>query len=310
MMKNIEIIATGKYLPSRKIENAELASILQVTEGYIEKMTGIQTRYYIQEETMVDMAVNAARDALQKGKVEAGSIDLVIVASTTNPYYMPGISFLVQKECKLKNAKCLDVSAGCSGFMNALDIARSEIALEKAQRALIIGVDVLSDVTNKKDIGTAIVLSDGAGAVILEQTEEEKQYASLIQSDAEHGDILVCKANNHITMKGKEIYKYAVTKPVEQVQNLLEKEKLTIEEIKYLVPHQSNLRIMQAMANRLKLPEEKMYVNIQKRGNTFCASIPIALDDMMQEGKLKEKDKILLLGYGGGLNTGSILLEM
>ena len=309
-MEYIKIIGTGKYLPSQRIENKELASLLQVTQSYIEKMTGIQTRYYKKEETMVEMAVNAAKDAIQKANVTLDSIDFIAVSSTTNPYYMPGISFFVQKECKMVNAKCLDISAGCSGFINAFDIARSEIALGKVKRALVIGVDALSDVVDKKDIGTAIVLSDGAGAVILEQTDKEKQYASLIQSDAEHGDILTCRADSHIMMNGKEIYKYAVTKPVEQIQQLINREKTTMEEIKYLVPHQSNLRIMQAMANRLKLPEEKMYVNIQKRGNTFCASIPIALDDMMQEGKLKEQDKILLLGYGGGLNTGSILLEI
>ena len=309
-MEYIKIIGTGKYLPSQRIENKELASLLQVTQSYIEKMTGIQTRYYKKEETMVEMAVNAAKDAIQKANVTLDSIDFIAVSSTTNPYYMPGISFFVQKECKMVNAKCLDISAGCSGFINAFDIARSEIALGKVKRALVIGVDALSDVVDKKDIGTAIVLSDGAGAVILEQTDKEKQYASLIQSDAKHGDILTCRADSHIEMNGKEIYKYAVTKPVEQIQQLINREKTTMEEIKYLVPHQSNLRIMQAMANRLKLPEEKMYVNIQKRGNTFCASIPIALDDMMQEGKLKEQDKILLLGYGGGLNTGSILLEI
>ncbi len=310
MMKYIKIIGTGKYLPSKKVENRELASILQVTESYIEKMTGIQTRYYKKEETMVQMAVNAAKDAIQKANIPSNSIDFIVVCSTTNPYYMPGISFFVQKECKMVNAKCLDISTGCSGFINALDMARSEIALGKIQKALVIGIDVLSELIDKKDVGTAIVLSDGAGAVILEQTDEEKQYASYIQSDAEHGDILTCKAGSHITMNGKEIYKYAVTKPVEQVQQLLKSNKIKMEEIQYLVPHQSNLRIMQAIVNRLKIPEEKMYVNIQKRGNTFCASIPIALDDMMQEGKLKAKDKILLLGYGGGLNTGSILLEI
>lgn len=307
-MKYMKIVATGKYLPSKKIENKELASILQVTEQYIEKMTGIQTRYYIQEETIVQMAVNAAKDAIQKGNIASNSIDLVIVSSTTNQYYMPGISFFVQRECKLQNAKCLDISAGCSGFINAFDIARNEIALGKIQRALVVGVDALSNVVDKNDIGTAIVLSDGAGAVILEQTNEEKQYESEIQSEIDSEDILTCKANEKIVMKGKEIYKYAVTKPVEQIQKLLSK--MNIEEIKYLVPHQSNLRIMQAMTKRLNISEEKMYINIQKRGNTFCASIPIALDDMMQEGNLKEKDKIILLGYGGGLNTGSILLEI
>ena len=270
-MKYIKIIGTGKYLPGQRIENKELASILQVTESYIEKMTGIQTRYYKKEESMVDMAVNAAKDAMQKANILPNSIDFIIVSSTTNPYYMPGISFFVQKECDMINAKCLDISAGCSGFINAFDIARSEIALGKVKRALVIGVDALSDVVDKKDIGTAIVLSDGAGAVILEQTDKEKQYASLIQSDTEHGDILVCKANSHITMNGKEIYKYAVTKPVEQLQQLLESNKMPIEKIKYLVPHQSNLRIMQAMANRLKIPEEKnVYEHSKKRKYFLC----------------------------------------
>ena len=309
-MKYIKIIGTGKYLPSRKVENKELASILQVSEDYIEKMTGIQIRYYKKDETIVEMAVNAAKDAIQKANVPLDSIGLIIVCSTTNSYYMPGISFFVQRKCGIKNAKCLDVSAGCSGFINSFDIARDEIALGKVQRALVIGVDVLSEMINYKDVGTAIVLSDGAGAVILEQTEKKKEYTSYIQCEPENSDILTCKANSTITMDGKEIYKYAVTRPVEQLQQLLKNSKINMEEIKYIVPHQSNLRIMQAMEKRLDITEEKMYKNIQKRGNTFCASIPIALDDMMQEGKLKEKDKIILLGYGGGLNTGSILLEI
>ena len=128
-MEYIKIIGTGKYLPSQRIENKELASLLQVTQSYIEKMTGIQTRYYKKEETMVEMAVNAAKDTIQKANVTLDSIDFIAVSSTTNPYYMPGISFFVQKECKMVNAKCLDISAGCSGFINAFDIARSEIAL-------------------------------------------------------------------------------------------------------------------------------------------------------------------------------------
>ena len=223
---------------------------------------------------------------------------------------MPGISNIVQKELNLKNCICLDILAGCSGFINAMDIAKLYIETGKIKKALVIGVDLLSNVIDKNDIATVAVLSDGAGAVLLEQTKEHKKYYSNIEAEADKKDILFYKEDKTLYMNGKEVYKYAVTKTVKNIKELLEKSGEKIEDIKYIVPHQSNLKIIRAIASRLKIEEEKMYINLQNKGNTFCASIPITLEEMKEKGYLNEKDKIILLGYGGGLNTGSILLEI
>lgn len=180
----------------------------------------------------------------------------------------------------------------------------------KIRKALIIGVDELSKYTNKSDVSTSIILSDGAGVILAQKSSEEKTYFSNIVSTGENNEILTCKTQEKIYMNGKEVYKYAVTKTVENIKKLLKKADENIENIKYIVPHQSNKKIMKSIATRLNLPENKIYTNIENVGNTFCASIPIALDEMYEKKLLKKKDKIILLGYGGGLNTGSILIEI
>lgn len=308
-MENINIISTGSYLPKIKMENKTFAKALGVTEEFLLQRTGIHTRYFVRDETMTYMAVEAARKAIEKINLTVETIDMIMVATTTTKQLMPGISYLVQKELKIKQAICLDILAGCSGYINAMDIARNYMALGKVTTALIIGVDVLSQVIDKEDIGTAIVLSDGAGATILQVTEEQKQYESYIQSDGMHSEILTYAADEKLYMDGKAVYKYAVTQPVQNVEGLLKDAKVPIEKIKYIVPHQSNLKILKSMQGRLQIPEDKMYINIENVGNTFCASIPIALEEIMDKGLVSRNEKIILLGYGGGLNTGSILLE-
>lgn len=176
--------------------------------------------------------------------------------------------------------------------------------------ALVIGVDKLSAFTNPEDINTGILLGDGAGAVLFGRAKEKKKYVSLIQAEGENNEILTCKTNERIQMNGTKVYKYAVTKTVENIKQLLEKAQESIEDITYIIPHQSNQKIMKAIASRLKMQEEKMYTNIEKIGNTFCASIPIVIDEMLKKELLKQGEKVILLGYGGGLNTGSILLEI
>ena len=184
------------------------------------------------------------------------------------------------------------------------------IKTNRAKIILVVGVDILSKYTNPEDIGTAIILSDGAGAVLLEGTEEEKVYSSYITSIEDNNEILKCNRNEYIFMNGKEIYKYAVTEPVKHIKKLLEKTHTELEEIKYIIPHQSNKRIMTAIASRLKIDLSKIYINIENIGNTFCASIPIAIDQMLENKLIEKGNKVLLLGYGGGLNTGVILLEI
>lgn len=326
-MRNIEIISSGSYLPKIEVNNQQLEKELKLEEGYIEKRTGIEKRYYAKEETIEEMAKKAVQNLLEKLEIQSKSsnsnelddsklkeiiqqIGLIIVATTTPNYLMPGIANKIQKELQIKNAICLDILAGCSGYINALDIARMYLATEKVEKALVIGVDKLSEYTEKQDVGTSIILSDGAGALLLSTTTKEKVYMSNIKAEIDEDEILTCKVNEKIKMNGKEIYKYAVTNTVKNINELLDKSNEKLENIKYIVPHQSNTKIMKSMMSRLKIDESKMYMNIKDTGNTFCASIPIALNEMFEKNLLHEGDKIILIGYGGGLNTGSILLEI
>lgn len=311
-MRQVKIVGSGSYLPSNKIENKDLEKELELEENYIQKMTGIEERYYIKDETIEEMALKAVENIFQKNKrLSKEEIGLIIVATTTPDKYMPGIANYIQKELEIENCNAYDILAGCDGFVNAFDIASTYIKIGKVKRALIVGVDVLSKYTDKTDKGTAIILSDGAGAILIEGQEENKtniEYFSKIISQGDKNEILTIYNGEKIYMNGKEIYKYAVTEPVKIINDILKEAGISVNQVKYIIPHQSNERIMKAIANRLKIPKEKMYTSIRNTGNTFCASIPIALDQMSEENLLKEGDKIILLGYGGGLNTGAILL--
>lgn len=308
-MKYCKVIKNGMYLPNQPIPNETLETFLGLETGFIQKRTGIQERYFGNQQTIEEMAIQAVKN-LQLTQQDKQEIGLIVVATTTPKQFMPGIANQIQKAIELKPCICLDLLAGCSGYINAFDIANLYIRTEKVKKALVIGVDHLSNYTNLTDIGTAIVLSDGAGATLLEGTTYPKQYVSHIQAISDEKNILSCQVNGKIQMKGKEIYKYAVTETVKNIEELLRKAGKTVADIKYIVPHQSNLKIMKAMANRLKIEEHKMIMTIQTKGNTFCASIPIALQEMMGHQLVETGDLIILLGYGGGLNTGSILMEM
>ena len=311
-MSNIQIVANGIYLPKKQIENEELENILHLEKGYIKKRTGIEKRHYAIEETIEGMALEAVKNALYIAK-EKEDIGLIITATTSTNLLMPGISNYIQKTLQLPPCICLDILAGCGGYINAFDIAKLYIDSGTIKKALIIGIDKLSEIIDKENVGTAVVLSDGAGATLIAKDEENKKetmYVTHMQSDGEKNEILTYQYGQNLYMNGKEVYKYAITNTVKNIEGLLDKAKISLEDIKYIIPHQSNLKIMKAIATRLQIPMEKMYTNIQQRGNTFCASIPIALYDMQNEGILNKGDKVILLGYGGGLNTGSILMEM
>ena len=311
-MSNIHILANGIYFPKKQIKNSDLEKTLKLENGYIEKRTGIKNRYYAVNETIEDMALEAVRTLILSEK-EKEEIGLIITATTSTNMLMPGISNYIQKKLELPPCICLDILAGCGGYINAFDIAKLYIDSEKVKKALIIGVDKLSEIFDKEDVGTAVVLSDGAGATLIEKEKEDtyqKMYVSNIKAEEDKHNILTYQYGQNLYMNGKEIYKYAVTKTVENIKEVLYKANVSIEDIKYIVPHQSNLKIMKAIASRLHIEMKKMYTDIQVRGNTFCASIPIALYDMQESGLLKSRDKVILLGYGGGLNTGSILMEI
>ena len=309
-MNSIEIIQTGMYLPKEKITNSQIEKNLKLEEGYIQKRTGIENRYYATKEKIEDIAYKATKKIFSKD-IKKEDIGLIITATTSTNLLMPGISNYIQKKLEIERCICLDILAGCSGYINALDIARLYLQEDSIKKALVIGVDVLSKNLKDDDVATKVVLSDGAGAILLGKSlNQNKKYKSNITSEIDEKKILTSKTGDKLYMNGKEIYKYAVTKTIENINELLRKSKETMENIKYIVPHQSNIKIMNSISNRLKIDTNKMYINIQNKGNTFCASIPIAIDDMMKNNLVKKGDKIILLGYGGGLNTGSILLEI
>ncbi len=305
----MRLVACSSYLPEKKLETSEIANLFKVEEEYIIKRTGIKQRYFVESETIEEMATIAVQKLIEKTQIDVQEIGLIIVATTSTNRLMPGISNYVQKNFNIKKCITLDILAGCSGYINAVDIAQLYIDSGKIKKAIVVGVDTLSKYTNYDDINTAIILGDGAGATLFEKANNNL-YFSNIESIPDFNNILVNASNSKISMDGLAIYKYAVTESVKNIKKLLEESGEKMENIKYIVPHQSNLKIMKAIANRLGVSMEKLFINIDKIGNTFCASIPIALQEMTQNQLLKKGDKIILLGYGGGLNTGSILIEI
>ena len=308
-MNSISILASGIYLPKNKIKNEYFNNKFNFNNDWIYKRTGIKTRYWIENESMLELATRAVENMLENRNINVQDIGLIIVASTNFEDSMPGISFCIQKRFNIKNCMCMDLLAGCCGYINAVDLSKKYLETDEIKYALVIGVEKLSKYMDKDDLGTAILLGDGAGATLLGKAEN-KIYAKNIQSIGQDGDILTSKENEKIYMNGKKVYKFAIEKVTKNINNLLEKEKIDISEIKYIIPHQSNLRILENIIEKLGAKKEQVYINISNVGNTFNASIPIAINEMIRQNLIKEKDKILIVGYGGGLNLGSILIEI
>ncbi len=297
------------YLPKNEIDNNYFNNKFNLDDNWIYKRTGIEKRHWAEDESTLDMAIKAVENLKNTNDMDFEKIGLIVVASTNYEDSMPGISFQIQKKFGIENCMCMDILAGCSGYINAMDIARKYIELDEVEQALVVGVEKLSKYIDNDDINTAILLGDGAGATLIEKAEN-KLYAKNIESIGKEGNILTCKENNPIYMDGKKIYKFAIARVAENINKLLQSQNIDISEIKYIIPHQSNLRIMISMAERIGATPEQMYINIFNIGNTFNASIPMALDEVIKKNLLKENDKIIFVGYGGGLNLGSILIEI
>ena len=306
-MSSVKIIATGKYLPKKEIKSEDIEKENNLEDGYIYKRTGIKTRYYSLDETLEDLAINSVKDMIRKNNnLNIQDVDMIVTSSTTYNNMMPSLSFRVQKYFNIKDCMCFDVLAGCSGYINALDIAQKYIATSSAKNVLVVGADILSK-NIYHDIKTQILFGDGAGCVLLKAIKEDKKYISNIKSFDDKNQILTCSMQHELFMNGKEVYKFATSKTVENISEIIEKSKEKIEDIKFIIPHQSNIKILEKICKKTGV---NMYTNIKRYGNTFCASIPIALDELFEFNQIKENDKIILLGYGGGLNLGSILMEV
>ncbi|MBU3104157.1 beta-ketoacyl-ACP synthase III [Clostridium gasigenes] len=322
-MKEVVISGIGAYAPSNIVTNEDLSAIVDTSDEWILDRTGIKERRISTGEDTSNIATKAAILAIERSGVQKEDLELIIVATITPDMCTPSVACMVQKELGAKGATAFDINAACSGFIYAIQIAESMMKIHGFKNALIIGAETLSKIIDWKDRGTCVLFGDGGGAVVLTESNTKgiintfsksdgSKYESLVAGafDVENPYALnVVKRNNKVQMKGGEVFKFATAAIVEAVKEVLLNTDCNLEDVKYIVPHQANLRIIDYAAKKLNVDKEKFYVNLDRFGNTSSASIPIALNEMYEKGMLKAKDKIVLVGFGGGLTFGSVLIE-
>ncbi len=315
------IIGTGSYMPKAVMTNKDFEKYVDTNDEWIVTRTGIKARHFSgKDENTGDLGYEAGLRAIEDAGISPMDLDYIIVATLTPHALIPNTSSYIQGKLGAKNAACFDLNAACSGFIYGLEVAEALLNLPKKKNVLLIGAEVISKITDFSDRTTCVLFGDGAGACVLTRGEGIK--ATLTGADGEKGECLKTtpfevnnllyhgeKSNHYISMDGKEVYKFAVKILPYAVEKVLEDVGVAIEEVNHIIPHQANIRIIEAAAKRLNVPMEKFFVNIESTGNTSAASIAIALDDMNREGSLKEGDKIVMVGFGGGLTYGAAYLE-
>lgn len=317
-MKNAVINSTGSYLPERQLSNQELEASIDTTHEWIFTRTGIASRYIASdEETTSYMAGEAAKDALKKASISADEIDLIIVATCTPNQFFPGTACYVQHALGItKPIPAFDINAACSGFIYVTDIAHQYIRAGSARNVLVIGSETMSRTLNWKDRSTCVLFGDGAGAILFSASDENRGIlASRLHSiyDTEH---FLALSNNSwldeasfVTMRGNEVFKLAVNLMGDIIEEVLELAQLQQNDINWLIPHQANIRIIQAIARKLKLPMSQVVVTIENHGNTSAASIPLALDSAINNNQIKRGDLLLLESFGAGMTWGANILR-
>jgi 3-oxoacyl-[acyl-carrier-protein] synthase-3 len=335
-----EITGTGRALPSRRVTNDELAKEKEIdtSDEWIRSHTGIGSRHIADENTASsDLALEAAKQALAmaepgKSLEEAAlSLDMIVVATATPDFYgSPATACIVQDKLGAKKAGAMDVTAGCTGFIYALETASGLLSLSHRKRVLVIGSDILTKYTNWADRGSCVLFGDGAGAIVLENTPapcmgdgRRGVIGTILRADGSGVEHLFFKGGGsrapfkagkileesiHIELNGQAVYNFAVKAMTDTIKDILDKEDFTMDDVSLIIPHQANARIVQAAAKRLKIPEEKYFLNIEEYANTSAASIPIALDELNRGGKLKKGDLLLTVGFGAGLTYGANLI--
>ncbi|MDP1418396.1 beta-ketoacyl-ACP synthase III [Peribacillus simplex] len=307
---NAGILGLGRYLPDKIVTNADLEKIMDTSDEWIRTRTGIEERRIANDDIDTsDMAYEAAKAALKNAEISAEEIDLILVATVTPDQSFPSVACMIQEKLGAMKAAAMDVSAACAGFMYAMITAQQFIKTGAYKHVLIVGVEKLSKVTNWEDRNTAVLFGDGAGAAVLGPVSEGKGVLSFeLGADGTGGKHLL-QEGDFIHMNGREVFKFAVRQMGESSLGVLEKAGLTKEDVDLLVPHQANIRIMEASRERLGLPLEKMTKTVHKYGNTSSASIPMALVEEMEAGRIKDNDLIVMVGFGGGLTWGAIALR-
>lgn len=306
---NAGFIGMGKYVPSHVLTNADLENRLDTSDEWIRTMTGIEERRIADDSTDTShMAYNAAVEAINNAGIKPEEIGLILVATVTPDRPFPSVSTMLQEQLGATNAAAMDVSAACAGFMYGVVTAKQFVESGTYDYVLVVGVEKLSKITNWEDRNTAILFGDGAGAAVIGKVSEGRGILSFeLGADGSGGKHLY--QEEKLVMNGREVFKFAVRQMGESAESVIRKAGLNKEDVDFLIPHQANIRIMESSRERLGLPVEKMSKTIHKYGNTSAASIPISLVDDLAEGKVKDDDVIVMVGFGGGLTWGALCIK-
>lgn len=318
-MYGVKISGLGKAVPYLQVTNEELSKLVDTSDEWIESRTGISTRYIAVTETTTELAIKAGKEALEDSGLLPENISLVIVATVSPDYTMPSTACRVAEALNIEGATCFDLTAACSGFIYASEVAMSLIKQGSHKNALIIGAEVFSKVVNWEDRNTCVLFGDGAGAVIYQFTEENKLLSIRTGSDGKGSDLITLPTasgnrtfrktedkEQFIQMDGREVYRFATTMVPKDIEEVLKEVDYTASDIDYYIIHQANARIMDSIAKKLNVSPEKFFKNLSTHGNTCAASIPMALYDA--RAQLKVGDKIILSGFGAGLTWGTMLI--
>lgn len=320
----IKIVGSGMYVPASTLSNQQLESIVETTDEWISTRTGIYNRHIVTTENTVDLAYEAAKRAIEQANIDSSEIGLIIVATFTPERLTPSTACLVQSRLGLNNQQIIafDLNAACSGFVYALSVAEQFLKTQTVKKALIIGAEVLSKIMDWNDRGTCVLFGDGSGAVVVEYDEDLTNSFYLNSSGDEQDALTTTKIplNNpfnqvevepiHFHMNGQQVFKFAITAIKETMIKLFEQNDLSLDDIRLVIPHQANKRIIDKVVKDLKAPSEQFFLNVSEYGNTSAASIPIALHDAIKQQQVKNGDKVILIGFGGGLTWGGCIVSI
>ncbi len=326
MVTGSTIVGLGRYVPARVLGNAELAERLATTDAWIQSHTGIrERRVAAPDEASSDLAYGAAREALAAAGVAASDLDLIVVGTTTPDMVFPSVACLLQNRLGARTVGCLDVSAACSSFMYGLSVAHGAVVSGQARTVLVVGAETLSRITNWRDRSTCILFGDCAGAVVLRPARSGQGFLSFTLGGDGRGRHqlyltaggsrrpasfeTVERGEHYISMVGPEVYKFAVRAIPEAAAEVLRQASLTTADVDFVIPHQANIRIIESAARRLGVPLEKFYVNVQQYGNTSAASVPVALYEAVQAGRVREGDVGVMVAFGAGYTWGACAIR-
>jgi len=315
------IVGTGSYLPPRVMTNDEFAKRgLDTSDAWIRERTGIRQRHIADEsQASSDLALEASRRALDAAGVSANDLDLIIVATSTPDFVFPSTACLLQAKLGARNGAAFDVQAVCSGFVYALATADSLIKTQTAKKALVVGAEVFSRILDWNDRGTCVLFGDGAGAVVITTADKPGIHASVLRADGSQAGILSVPGNvcggkiigsPYLQMQGSQVFKVAVKVLDEVARETLAAASMETADVDWLIPHQANVRILEATAKKLGLAREKLVVTVDRHGNTSAASVPLALDEYVRAGKIKPGHRVMLQGVGGGFTWGATLVTL